>query len=394
MTDDIKCPICGSRTTLRTAKKGPDAGKKFHVCNRYPDCTGRIINREVTEYCGDNLHERDLSYVLVLKKNGKVNDDFNQLVKTILKKFEDRGCTTDSYTKEIEKRYSDLLIQSKGDPFTLFYFPVEPQKSKEGKLLFDLAKKDIQLLIARTLKYAKDYEFFNTVNYKLTNEEKNMPVDLGKIVLELYQQTAHLRMNMKSPDGDLTKYIQAANKSFGKSKGIHWYVVLKLSYLFPELNEDFYRNISGLSNYLKQNELKADIWNINDIKRRYFDAVSDVKRDLLQSAHTEPVFDVLRKRQSESYVKQFMDVFLTECPRVYCFLVSCLSKEFEEFEVIQNELIEKINIPNCNLDYDIVLTTDPFSGSSYGCFIQFKLNEMTESKVLEVLSKTDSLNKS
>jgi ssDNA-binding Zn-finger/Zn-ribbon topoisomerase 1 len=42
MTDDIKCPICGSATTLRTTEKDPDAGKQFHVCNRYPECNGII----------------------------------------------------------------------------------------------------------------------------------------------------------------------------------------------------------------------------------------------------------------------------------------------------------------------------------------------------------------
>jgi|GEM_PF-2501813 len=41
-TDDIKCPECGSKTTIRTSTKGPNAGKKFHVCNRYPDCKGKV----------------------------------------------------------------------------------------------------------------------------------------------------------------------------------------------------------------------------------------------------------------------------------------------------------------------------------------------------------------
>jgi len=51
MTDDIKCPICGSKTILRTAKKGPDAGKQFFVCNQYPKCKGRA-NYKVTELQG------------------------------------------------------------------------------------------------------------------------------------------------------------------------------------------------------------------------------------------------------------------------------------------------------------------------------------------------------
>lgn len=45
MTDEIKCPICGSKTNLLTAKKGPDAGKKFFVCVNYPHCNGRVLVR-------------------------------------------------------------------------------------------------------------------------------------------------------------------------------------------------------------------------------------------------------------------------------------------------------------------------------------------------------------
>lgn len=42
MADEIKCPVCGSETTLRTVKKGIDTGKQFYVCNRYPECNGRV----------------------------------------------------------------------------------------------------------------------------------------------------------------------------------------------------------------------------------------------------------------------------------------------------------------------------------------------------------------
>jgi ssDNA-binding Zn-finger/Zn-ribbon topoisomerase 1 len=51
MTDDVKCPICGSQTTLRTVKKGPDTGKQFQVCNRYPDCKGRVAMMELHIHC-------------------------------------------------------------------------------------------------------------------------------------------------------------------------------------------------------------------------------------------------------------------------------------------------------------------------------------------------------
>jgi hypothetical protein len=41
-TDDIKCPECGAKTTIRASSKGLNAGKKFHVCNNYPDCKGKV----------------------------------------------------------------------------------------------------------------------------------------------------------------------------------------------------------------------------------------------------------------------------------------------------------------------------------------------------------------
>jgi len=53
MADDIKCPICGSETTIRTAKKGNDVGKSFYICDRYPECKGRV------EYTEDVHQEED-----------------------------------------------------------------------------------------------------------------------------------------------------------------------------------------------------------------------------------------------------------------------------------------------------------------------------------------------
>ncbi|NOQ42861.1 MAG: DUF1439 domain-containing protein [Dehalococcoidia bacterium] len=42
MPKDIRCPLCNSTTVVRIVKKGPDTGRKFHVCTRYPECKGRI----------------------------------------------------------------------------------------------------------------------------------------------------------------------------------------------------------------------------------------------------------------------------------------------------------------------------------------------------------------
>ena len=38
----IRCPECGSEMGTRTVKKGPNAGRQFHVCTLYPACKGKI----------------------------------------------------------------------------------------------------------------------------------------------------------------------------------------------------------------------------------------------------------------------------------------------------------------------------------------------------------------
>jgi hypothetical protein len=40
--EGVKCPICGSKTTILTAKKGPNTSRRFYVCNRYPECKGKV----------------------------------------------------------------------------------------------------------------------------------------------------------------------------------------------------------------------------------------------------------------------------------------------------------------------------------------------------------------
>lgn len=39
-SDSAVCPLCGSAMTLRTAKKGPQAGSRFWGCSRFPACKG------------------------------------------------------------------------------------------------------------------------------------------------------------------------------------------------------------------------------------------------------------------------------------------------------------------------------------------------------------------
>jgi len=62
---DTKCPICGSKTVVRTAVIGPDTGLKFHVCIRFPECKGRIPVEEELElsdiFDTDETREREVS---------------------------------------------------------------------------------------------------------------------------------------------------------------------------------------------------------------------------------------------------------------------------------------------------------------------------------------------
>jgi restriction system protein len=39
-SDPLTCPKCGAPMTLRTAKRGNNAGNSFYGCTRYPDCKG------------------------------------------------------------------------------------------------------------------------------------------------------------------------------------------------------------------------------------------------------------------------------------------------------------------------------------------------------------------
>jgi len=42
ITEDITCPKCSSETFIRTSIKGPNVGYSFHVCDRYPECKGKV----------------------------------------------------------------------------------------------------------------------------------------------------------------------------------------------------------------------------------------------------------------------------------------------------------------------------------------------------------------
>lgn len=58
MPEDIKCPKCGSKTVVSTIKKGPNIGRQFHVCTRYPECKGKVAFKSQD---GDIVQTTDVS---------------------------------------------------------------------------------------------------------------------------------------------------------------------------------------------------------------------------------------------------------------------------------------------------------------------------------------------
>jgi len=64
MPADIICPKCGSEMVVRTAKKGPNAGRKFHVCIMYPECNEKLALAEQVDTIARKAHTRSKLYIM------------------------------------------------------------------------------------------------------------------------------------------------------------------------------------------------------------------------------------------------------------------------------------------------------------------------------------------
>ena len=69
MAGDIKCPRCGAATSMKTAKKGNNAGKSFYVCSRYPECKGKIAFDEYWERKIDTERQGEFNQDAVIMCN-------------------------------------------------------------------------------------------------------------------------------------------------------------------------------------------------------------------------------------------------------------------------------------------------------------------------------------
>lgn len=55
ISEDVRCPVCGSATNLRTAKRGRRAGHQFYGCVNWPDCDG-TVDAESTNTSSTSAH--------------------------------------------------------------------------------------------------------------------------------------------------------------------------------------------------------------------------------------------------------------------------------------------------------------------------------------------------
>ena len=63
MDDAPRCPKCGSEMKKRMARKGPNAGKYFYGCSRWPNCNGIInIDGDVWTPSGSNTPKLKVPY--------------------------------------------------------------------------------------------------------------------------------------------------------------------------------------------------------------------------------------------------------------------------------------------------------------------------------------------
>ena len=83
MPEDAKCPICGSETVERKAQKGPNVGRSFSVCNRYPECKGKVEIREEEDVDGFLVGQEENKLVSKEEAKDTVEEEESSKSRTI-----------------------------------------------------------------------------------------------------------------------------------------------------------------------------------------------------------------------------------------------------------------------------------------------------------------------
>jgi len=276
-----------------------------------------------------------VTYSVMLIKRGGVDKNFDKLVDTFLNRLKKANMINgDIHTiKEKCTRVApNVIIFEYGYPY--FSWSDEQRKSISS------AKKEIQSIIKEN-NLQDNMMVFGKYQYVMQSDK---PIDVQETIFELNQHIQHLQVNIY--DLKMRKFMVEA---MNKKAEISWEVLLEWTYSFETLDNNFYRNIKNLSDYLFKNKLLDAQLDINDIQRRYSDGLEEAEAKVATSGDKRKmikryVFGLLMKR-----VKP------------------------DEFMKIQEKFFKMLKLPDYTNTPNITFTTNADGlPIGYGCYVVLK----------------------
>ncbi|MBU4349933.1 topoisomerase DNA-binding C4 zinc finger domain-containing protein [bacterium] len=113
MSNNIRCPKCGSPMILRIAKRGSNTGGKFYGCSNYPRCKETLpigpIETTRVNFGQDNKYMKQIDFPHFFIARPRFRDYQVRFMETVAV-FED--LLEKINTEEIEKEYLKDFSQS------------------------------------------------------------------------------------------------------------------------------------------------------------------------------------------------------------------------------------------------------------------------------------------
>ena len=315
----------------------------------------------------DKSKPKDVRYVLTLFQSKKITREFDDAINLLIDELAKKGFVDKE--KILQDKNKNIVDFLDGVSFSLF-FP-QLMSEAEGRAL-NSVKKEVQLMIKKKWRF-KSINLVGHYEYQLTEEEKQLPINIQKILFEVNQQVHWIQVSKptESGDVDLSKKIEddtimkVFNESVGKD--MRWEVFVNLTYTFFELNESFYSKVKILSDFLMKKKLLNTSLDLSDIKRRYEGALMqqiqswehNMQRDLAQKTDKSP-----------QEIREFViDFIINKMPKNYFFIVSLKKMMPEKFTDIQKELFDNININDTKPENKILITNADLCETGYACYI-------------------------
>lgn len=257
----------------------------------------------------------ELTYYLILDKNSKRTQDFDDQIEKLLDKLVERVIITKQEKLKIKRDLNNFVNVIEGIPHTRFSIGWDMDKSVNDSKL-DLLKKELQ----KELKLNK-YDLHGVVSYKLTKE------DIKKI--ENIQTQILYFKDTKPEELSINLKIEMTDSSYDKIISI-----------IQEINK--------LSTTFKKFTLKTDI---EDAKRRYNQAILDFKLGNKIDANLS-INEISKKWKID-----------------FAFILEMNGYPLPEFLKITPSFFEKIKKLAKETKIDMELTSDVLPYSKHGCYI-------------------------